>query len=163
MEGLKMNDECKKYDDSIESYILGELPDELMKEIDEHIETCNDCRMKVATAKFIEKSLTPQLHIPPPGFARAVALNISDIAQSKKVPAYGRLDVWWLAPWIAGISMAFFILFKLFAPSIPSITQLAPKIIANPLTLLAIITILLMLITSTISVAIIGVASQKHL
>ncbi len=156
-----MKGECKKYDDLIELYVLGELSEELTREIDEHIKVCDSCRLKVETAKLIEKSLTPEPRTSPPGFARAVALNISDIAQSKKVPTYGKLDVWWLAPWLAGVTMILFILTKIFAPHIPSLTHLAPRIIANPLTLVASITILLMMITSTISIAIIGIAYQK--
>ena len=153
---------CTKYEDLFAPLAAGELDKQASTEILAHIETCGECKQKYETALIVEKAFTAQIQPVPPGFAKSVALRISDIAEKQAVPSYGRIDLWWLAPWFAGIVTVIAIAFMVFKPTIPSYTQLIPRIVSNPLALAALAILITAGTISILSVALAGFFAYRN-
>jgi len=157
-----MTDSCKKYENLFESFLAGELSHKLASEMEEHIAICPYCMEQYRIAKLIETTLTPELQIPPPGFAKAVSLRIEDIANSQSVPGYGKIDLWWLAPWVAGIFTVIMLFINFFKVQLPPVTLWAPKLIASPFAFPALLAMVLMVTGSILSLTMLGILARKR-
>ena len=154
--------ECTKYENLLTALAAGELDEQTASDVRAHIQSCPACAKQFRTAEIIEKALTPCVREVPLGFAKSVALRITDIAQKQTVPSYGRVDLWWFAPYAAALVVIAGIAWHIFKPTIPSYTQWMPKLIGNPWALLALFAVLLGATVSAASVAVAGYVVKRN-
>ena len=138
-----MSKECEKYEDLIEAFVAGELDELTTAEVKEHIDRCSSCRRKYEIAVKIEKFLTPEEAVVPPGFARAVASKIASEA-SRRIPQYAPPEWSILAGWFIALVGVLLGALQLFHPSAFEIAKkIIQPLLSNPIWFVAGIVLLL--------------------
>ena len=157
--------DCTEYIELMSLLAAGELKPHIAEEVLAHIEHCETCRHEYQIALKIEAVFKEnEVEEPLPGFARSVALKISDIANYRHAPEYSKADLWWFVPIAGGLTLILSLIFHLYKPAISSVpyTSWVPQILTSPVAWLVALFFFAGAMVTGSSIVMYGIYSRKQ-